>query len=41
LIDNVLTSHGREPFVGPRKIVVAMTELFHKKESAEAGRDAS
>ena len=41
LIDNVLTSHGREPFVGPRKIVIAMTELFHKKESAEAGRDAS
>ena len=30
LIDNVLTSHGREPFVGPREIVVAMTELFHK-----------
>jgi alpha-ketoglutarate-dependent taurine dioxygenase len=30
LIDNVLTSHGREPFIGPRKIVVAMTELFHK-----------
>ncbi|HET6977266.1 MAG TPA: TauD/TfdA family dioxygenase [Pyrinomonadaceae bacterium] len=30
LIDNVLTSHGREPFVGPRKIVVTMTELFHK-----------
>ena len=41
LTDNVLTSHGREPFVGPRKIVVAMTELFHKKESAEAGRNAS
>ena len=32
LIDNVLTSHGREPFVGPRKIVVAMTELFHKRK---------
>jgi len=35
LIDNVLTSHAREPFVGPRKIVVAMTDLFHKKESAD------
>lgn len=33
LIDNVLTSHGREPFAGPRKIVVAMTELFHKQVS--------
>lgn len=40
LIDNMLTSHGREPFVGPRKIVVAMTELFHKNESAEARRNA-
>jgi alpha-ketoglutarate-dependent taurine dioxygenase len=28
LIDNMLTSHGREPFAGPRKIVVAMAELF-------------
>jgi len=28
LIDNMLTSHGREPFVGPRKVVVAMAELF-------------
>jgi alpha-ketoglutarate-dependent taurine dioxygenase len=41
LIDNMLTSHGREPFVGPRKIVVAMTELFHKNENAEARRNAS
>jgi len=36
LIDNVLTSHGREPFVGPRKIVVAMTELFHKRAETDA-----
>jgi alpha-ketoglutarate-dependent taurine dioxygenase len=28
LIDNMLTSHAREPFVGQRKIVVAMAELF-------------
>lgn len=28
LIDNMLTSHGREAFVGARKIVVAMTELY-------------
>ena len=37
LIDNMLTSHAREPFSGPRKIVVAMAELFPpekmKKES--------
>jgi alpha-ketoglutarate-dependent taurine dioxygenase len=28
LIDNMLTSHSREPFSGPRKIVVAMAELY-------------
>lgn len=28
LIDNMLTSHGREPFSGARKIVVAMAELY-------------
>jgi alpha-ketoglutarate-dependent taurine dioxygenase len=28
LIDNMLTSHGREPFEGPRKIVVAMAEPY-------------
>jgi alpha-ketoglutarate-dependent taurine dioxygenase len=28
IIDNMLAAHGREPFTGPRKIAVAMTELF-------------
>jgi hypothetical protein len=28
LLDNFLASHGRDPYVGPRKIVVAMAELF-------------
>ncbi len=28
LVDNVLCSHGREPFEGPRKILVAMSELY-------------
>lgn len=28
LVDNFLVSHGREPFVGPRKILVAMAELY-------------
>jgi alpha-ketoglutarate-dependent taurine dioxygenase len=28
LIDNMLTSHGREPFAGSRRIVVAMAELY-------------
>jgi alpha-ketoglutarate-dependent taurine dioxygenase len=27
MLDNVLASHGRQPFVGPRKILVALAEL--------------
>jgi len=33
LIDNMLTSHAREPFSGARKIAVAMAEL-HPPENA-------
>ena len=33
LIDNVLTSHGRHPYGGQRKILVAMAELFSKEEN--------
>jgi Taurine catabolism dioxygenase TauD, TfdA family. len=29
LLDNMLAAHGRAPFVGPRKIAVAMSETFH------------
>jgi alpha-ketoglutarate-dependent taurine dioxygenase len=32
MLDNVLTSHGREPFTGPRKILVAMGDLFTSAE---------
>jgi len=28
LVDNMLAAHGREPFTGPRKIVVAMAEPY-------------
>jgi alpha-ketoglutarate-dependent taurine dioxygenase len=28
MLDNFLASHGREPFIGPRRIVVAMAELY-------------
>ena len=28
LLDNFLASHGREPFIGPRSILVAMAELY-------------
>jgi alpha-ketoglutarate-dependent taurine dioxygenase len=32
MLDNFLASHGRHPFAGPRKIVVAMAELYTNKE---------
>jgi alpha-ketoglutarate-dependent taurine dioxygenase len=28
MVDNILTSHGRQPYAGQRKILVAMAELF-------------
>lgn len=28
LLDNMLTAHGRDPFTGPRRIVVAMAEKY-------------
>jgi hypothetical protein len=27
MVDNMLTSHGREPFSGPRRVLVAMADL--------------
>ncbi|HEY1939136.1 MAG TPA: TauD/TfdA family dioxygenase [Candidatus Angelobacter sp.] len=32
LADNILVSHGREPYEGPRKILVAMAEMFTNPE---------
>jgi alpha-ketoglutarate-dependent taurine dioxygenase len=32
LLDNFLASHGREPFSGPRRILVAMADLFTNTE---------
>jgi alpha-ketoglutarate-dependent taurine dioxygenase len=32
MLDNFLASHGREPFAGPRKILVAMAELYTNQE---------
>lgn len=29
MVDNVLFAHGRNPFSGPRKVMVAMAEPFH------------
>ena len=36
LLDNMLTSHARDPYHGPRKIVVAMGQMFARKDLAEA-----
>ena len=30
MLDNMLVAHARDPFVGPRKIVVAMGEMIHQ-----------
>lgn len=32
MLDNMLTAHGRNPFAGPRKIVVAMGEMISNKD---------
>lgn len=32
LLDNMMTAHARDPFVGPRKILVAMAEIVYQKD---------
>lgn len=34
MLDNMLVAHARNPFVGPRKIVVAMGEMINKQQVA-------
>ena len=38
MLDNMLVAHGREPFIGPRKVVVAMADpyqsTYHSAEVA-------
>ena len=31
-LDNMLTAHARDPYVGPRKIVVALGDLIEGTE---------
>ncbi|KYF66721.1 non-ribosomal peptide synthetase [Sorangium cellulosum] len=38
LLDNMLVAHGRDPFSGPRKIVVAMGEMMTAERAAQAAR---
>jgi alpha-ketoglutarate-dependent taurine dioxygenase len=35
VLDNMLTSHGREPFVGPRNVMVAMTDPYAGRYTPE------
>lgn len=35
LLDNMLAAHARDPFEGPRKIVVAMGEMIHRSSLSE------
>ncbi|HEX3643103.1 MAG TPA: TauD/TfdA family dioxygenase [Ktedonobacteraceae bacterium] len=32
MLDNMLTSHGRTPFVGPRQVLTGMSRLIHRAE---------
>jgi alpha-ketoglutarate-dependent taurine dioxygenase len=36
MVDNFLVSHGREPFVGPRRVLVAMADLYTSPETWSA-----
>ena len=36
MLDNFLASHGREPCEGPRRILVAMAELYTNPEIGNA-----
>jgi alpha-ketoglutarate-dependent taurine dioxygenase len=38
LLDNMLVAHGRDPFAGPRRIVVCMADPHGKAAGAEANR---
>jgi amino acid adenylation domain-containing protein len=37
LVDNMLAAHGREPFVGKRKVVVAMSDPYDRDRLRENG----
>jgi alpha-ketoglutarate-dependent taurine dioxygenase len=32
MLDNMLTAHGRNPYTGPRKIMVAMGKMFQAED---------
>src|SRR5262245_23437076 len=36
LVDNIRTAHGREPFAGPREVLVAIADAVHRAEGSPA-----
>ena len=40
MLDNMLTAHGRTPFIGPRKILVGMSEPFDSEKDERGGTAA-
>jgi alpha-ketoglutarate-dependent taurine dioxygenase len=38
VVDNVRTAHGREPFEGPREVVVAMADAVHLADAIALAR---
>lgn len=41
MLDNMLTAHGRNPYVGSRKIVVAMGEIIRSEDIDQQGMEAA
>jgi len=39
MLDNMLTAHGRHPYVGSRKIVVAMGQMIYSADIEHKGKD--
>jgi hypothetical protein len=41
MLDNMLTAHARDPFEGPRKVVVAMAQSYSEVHGKGAGEASS
>jgi hypothetical protein len=41
LLDNMLAAHARRPYSGPRRIVVAMGDMFHRADLPSFDPDAT
>jgi alpha-ketoglutarate-dependent taurine dioxygenase len=41
MLDNMLTAHGRNPYTGARKVVVALGDMIYKEEVARASQESA